>query len=92
MAALLNEIPGIVCTPSAGAFYLYVSVHGLIGKQTNTGKFLESDLDVVMFFLSKAGVAVLDGAVALLALSFASSLEAIEEGCDRLKKAVATLR
>lgn len=96
MAALLNEIPGIACTPSAGAFYLYVSVSGLIGKQTDTGKFLESDLDVVMFFLSKAGVAALDGAAyglsPYLRFSFASSLEAIEEGCDRLKKAVATLR
>ncbi|WP_454753243.1 aminotransferase class I/II-fold pyridoxal phosphate-dependent enzyme [Cupriavidus necator] len=96
MAALLNEIPGIACTPSAGAFYLYASVKGLLGKQTDTGKFLETDLDVVMFFLNKAGVAVLDGTAyglsPYLRFSFATSLEVIEEGCERLMRAVATLR
>ncbi|MBP0622389.1 aminotransferase class I/II-fold pyridoxal phosphate-dependent enzyme [Cupriavidus consociatus] len=96
LAELLNEIPGIECKPSAGAFYLYASVKGLLGKQTDTGEVIESDLDVVMFFLSKAGVAVLDGAAyglsPYLRFSFATSMEVIEEGCERLKRAVSTLR
>nr|WP_315595370.1 aminotransferase class I/II-fold pyridoxal phosphate-dependent enzyme [uncultured Cupriavidus sp.] len=96
MAALLNDIPGIECTPSAGAFYIYASVKGLLGKQTDTGTMLESDLDVVMFFLNKAGVAVLDGTAyglsPYLRFSFATSLEVIEEGCARLKQAVESLR
>lgn len=96
MAELLNEIPGISCSPSAGAFYIYASVKGLLGKQTDTGKILETDLDVVLFFLNQAGVAVLDGTAyglsPYLRFSFAAALEVIEEGCNRLKQAVATLR
>ncbi len=96
MAELLNDIPGIECTPSAGAFYIYASVKGLLGKQTETGKILETDLDVVMFFLNKAGVAVLDGTAyglsPYLRFSFATSLEVIEDGCARLKQAVESLR
>ncbi|MDF3834790.1 aminotransferase class I/II-fold pyridoxal phosphate-dependent enzyme [Cupriavidus basilensis] len=96
MAELLNDIPGIECSPSAGAFYIYASVKGLLGKQTETGKIIETDLDVVMFFLNKAGVAVLDGTAyglsPYLRFSFATSLEVIEEGCARLKQAVESLR
>lgn len=96
MAELGNDVPGIECTPSAGAFYIYASVKGLLAKQTDTGKVLETDLDVVMFFLNKAGVVVLDGTAyglsPYLRFSFATSLDVIGEGCARLKKAVETLR
>ncbi|QOT82108.1 aminotransferase class I/II-fold pyridoxal phosphate-dependent enzyme [Cupriavidus basilensis] len=91
-----HDHPGIACTQSAGAFYVYASVKGLLGKQTETGKILETDLDVVMFFLNKAGVAVLDGTAyglsPYLRFSFATSLEVIEEGWARLKQAVESPR
>ncbi|MNV24736.1 aspartate aminotransferase [compost metagenome] len=57
---------------------------------------LESDLDVVMYLLDEAGVAVLDGAAyglsPYLRLSFATSMENIEEGCRRIDSACAALR
>lgn len=96
MARLLNDIPGIECVPSAGAFYLYALVGALLGKKTQSGKMLETDFDIVMFFVNEAGVAVLDGAAyglsPYLRFSFATSMDAIEKGCARLKAAVETLQ
>lgn len=96
IVALLNAVPGIHCPTPPGAFYVYPSVHGLLGKRTASGRVLQSDLDVVMFLLDEAGVAVLDGAAyglsPYLRLSFATSMENIEEGCRRIHAACAGLQ
>jgi len=95
IVALLNEVPGIRCPRPQGAFYVYPSVEGLLGKRTPAGRRLESDLDVVMFLLDDAGVAGLDGAAyglsPYLRLSFATSIDNIEEGCRRIREACASL-
>ena len=95
IVALLNAVPGIRCPMPQGAFYVYPSVAGLLGKRTPAGHTLQSDLDVVMFLLDEAGVAVLDGAAyglsPYLRLSFATSMENIEEGCRRIHAACASL-
>ncbi len=95
IVALLNEVSGIRCPVPQGAFYVYPSVAGLLGKRTPAGRKLESDLDVVMFLLDEAGVAGLDGAAyglsPYLRLSFATSMENIEEGCRRIREACARL-
>ena len=92
---LLDAIPGIRCATPDGAFYVYPSVAGLIGRQTPQGKTLDTDLDVVMYLLD-AGVAVLDGGAyglsPYLRLSFATSMDQIETGCDRIAQACAALR
>jgi len=96
IVALLNAVPGIRCALPDGAFYVYPSVEGLLGRQTPEGKTLDTDLDVVMYLLDQAGVAVLDGAAyglsPYLRLSFATSMAQIEEGCARIAKACAALR
>lgn len=96
IVALLNAVPGIRCPLPQGAFYVYPSVDGLLGKRTPAGRALQSDLDVVMYLLDEAGVAVLDGAAyglsPYLRLSFATSMENIEEGCRRIHEACAALR
>jgi len=96
IVALLNAVPGIRCPQPQGAFYVYPSVEGLLGKRTPAGRVLETDLDVVMYLLDEAGVAVLDGAAyglsPYLRLSFATSMENIEEGCRRIDSACAALR
>lgn len=96
IVALLNAVPGIRCPQPQGAFYVYPSVDGLLGKRTPAGRLLATDLDVVMFLLDEAGVAVLDGAAyglsPYLRLSFATSMENIEEGCRRIREACAALR
>ncbi|MFY0480921.1 aminotransferase class I/II-fold pyridoxal phosphate-dependent enzyme [Achromobacter marplatensis] len=96
IVALLNAVPGIRCPQPQGAFYVYPSVDGLLKKRTPAGRVLETDLDVVMYLLDEAGVAVLDGAAyglsPYLRLSFATSMENIEEGCRRIHEACAALR
>ena len=59
--AMINDIPGLSCLPPDGAFYVFPSCAGLIGKTTPSGKVLETDFDVVMYFLDAVGVAVIDG-------------------------------
>jgi len=90
MLALLADAPGLRLIRPDGAFYLYPSVAGLIGRKTPDGKILETDSDVAMYLLEH-GVAVLDGAPyglsPFLRLSFATSFEAIEEGCRRIVEA-----
>lgn len=84
MVDILRDAPGLRYTSPAGAFYLYVSVAGLIGRTTPAGKVLTTDLDVSLYFLEEAKVAVLDGAAyglsPYLRLSFAASMHAVEEG------------
>ncbi|QCI66992.1 aspartate transaminase [Phreatobacter stygius] len=88
---LLNGIDGITCQTPDGAFYVYPSVAGLIGRKRADGRELKTDFDVALFFLEEAGVAVLDGAAyglsPYLRLSIATSLSDIEEACTRLKRA-----
>ena len=93
---LLNAIPGLSCRAPDGAFYVYPSCAGLIGKATPEGKVLGSDFEIVMYFLDTAGVAMVDGTAyglsPYLRLSIATSLGSIEEACARLAKACAVLR
>ncbi|MGK3142257.1 aminotransferase class I/II-fold pyridoxal phosphate-dependent enzyme [Pantoea sp. C2G6] len=93
---LLSDLPGLSFDPPAGAFYLFINVAGLIGKLKPNGQRITSDDDVVEYFLRDAGVATVTGKAyglsPYLRISFASSVEVIEEGCRRLKTAIALLR
>lgn len=93
---LLSDVPGIRFNPPAGAFYLFINVAGLIGKVKPNGQRIASDDDVVEYFLRDAGVATVTGKAyglsPYLRISFASSVEVIEEGCRRLKTAIKLLR
>jgi len=90
----LNAIPGISCATPDGAFYVYANVSGLIGRTGPAGE-LKTDLDVSLFFLREAGVAVIDGGSYGLSpyvrFSFATSTGIIEQGMDRLAAAVGKL-
>ncbi|WP_427185185.1 pyridoxal phosphate-dependent aminotransferase [Bordetella bronchialis] len=87
----LNRIPGIRCHAPEGAFYALPSCAGLMGRRTPQGKVLASDEDFVMYLLEEVDFAVLQGAAygvsPYFRLSFAASMEAIEEGCERLRRA-----
>ncbi|MNI41764.1 putative N-acetyl-LL-diaminopimelate aminotransferase [compost metagenome] len=77
-----------------GAFYVYANVQGLIGRTGPAGE-LKTDLDVSLFFLREAGVAVIDGGSYGLSpyvrFSFGTATEVIEQGMDRLEAAVKVL-
>ena len=57
----LNECPGLTCQTPEGAFYVYPSCAGTIGKSTPDGKVIESDTDFVGYLLESEGVAAVQG-------------------------------
>lgn len=95
MTEILRDAPGLRYTSPAGAFYLYVSVADLIGRKTPAGQDLKTDLDVSLYFLEHAKVAVLDGAAyglsPYLRLSFAASMQAVEDGSQAIVAACKAL-
>jgi aspartate aminotransferase len=94
-AELLNQIPGLRCLVPTGAFYVYPSCAGVIGKRKPDGKVIENDNDFVLYLLDTEGVAVIGGSAYGLSpyfrLSVATSMEVIEEGCARIARACARL-
>jgi aspartate aminotransferase len=96
VVSMLNQAPGLVCPKPEGAFYVYPSCAGLIGKKTEDGKILESDEDVAAYLLDSVGVAVVHGAAFGLSphfrISYATSTEILEDACQRIQKACAALR
>ena len=92
---LLNAVSGVECLTPDGAFYVFPSIAGLLGKKAPDGTVLENDVDVMNYLLDAGGVATIDGtsygASGHLRLSFATSLDLIENGCSRIKKAALLL-
>ena len=92
----LNECPGLHCHTPDGAFYVYPSCAGAIGKKTPTGQTIESDGDFVTYLLEAEGVAAVQGEAFGLSpyfrISYATSTEALEEACNRIKRACEALR
>ncbi|MDO5641635.1 MAG: aspartate transaminase [Paracoccus sp. (in: a-proteobacteria)] len=92
----LNAIEGLSCVKPDGAFYLYPNCAGLIGKVTPDGKLIENDLDVVIYLLESVGVAAIHGGAYGMEphfrISTATSLEILEDGCDRIAQACEALR
>jgi len=95
IVAGLNAIKGVRCACPDGAFYVYPSVAGLLGRRAPDGRVLATDLDVTLYLLDHAGVALLDGAAyglsPYLRLSFATSLDQIEQGCAAIAAACGRL-
>ena len=95
VVSMLNEAEGIECTKPVGAFYVYPSLKGLIGKKTNSGKTLTNDEDVVKFFLETEGIAAVHGEAFGLSpyfrISYATSTSLLEEACSRIKRACESL-
>lgn len=90
----INRIPGLRCAPPDGAFYLYVNCAGLIGRVRTDGTQLATDEDVSLHLLEH-GVAVVAGSAYGLSpffrISIATSLDLLEEGCQRIAAAAGAL-
>ena len=95
IVAMLNQSPGLSCPTPEGAFYVYPSCSGLIGKRTPGGATLENDTDVVTYLLEAEGVAVVQGVAFGLEphfrISYATATEALEEAGRRIQRACAAL-
>ncbi len=96
IVSMLNQATGLSCRTPEGAFYVYPSCKGMIGKTTPDGKTIETDTDFVTYLLESEGVAVVQGSAFGLAphfrISYATSTEALEEAGRRIQRACANLR
>ncbi len=92
---LLNQADGIVCHAPEGAFYVYPSCAGCIGKSTPNGKTIKTDEDFVGYLLDAQGVAAVHGAAFGLSpffrVSYATSTDVLSSACARIQKACAAL-
>ncbi len=95
VVARLNAIDGISCPVPEGAFYVYPSIAGLIGKSTPKGTKIETDEDFALALLEDQGVAVVFGAAFGLSpnfrVSYATSDDLLEKACARIAKFCASL-
>lgn len=90
IVGLLNQCPGITCRTPEGAFYVYPSCAGTIGKTTAKGKVIKNDTDFVTYLLEDEGVAVVQGAAFGLSpyfrISYATSDAALTKAAERIKR------
>ncbi|YBV96967.1 pyridoxal phosphate-dependent aminotransferase [Phyllobacteriaceae bacterium JZ32] len=96
VVSMLNQARGITCPTPEGAFYVYPSCAGLIGKTAPSGKVIETDEDFVTELLESEGVAVVQGSAFGLGpnfrISYATSEVLLEEACTRIQRFCASLR
>jgi aspartate aminotransferase len=90
VVSMLNQAAGLTCKSPEGAFYVYPSCAGTIGKRTPEGKVITSDSDFVTALLEAEGVAVVQGEAFGLSpyfrVSYATSTEALTEACQRIQR------
>ena len=85
----LNAIDGISCIKPDGAFYVFPSCKGLIGKKDKSGKKINSDSDFVESLLESNGVAVVQGSAfgleGFFRISYATSMDKLKDAMERIK-------
>ena len=90
VVSMLNQAKGISCPTPEGAFYVYPSCAGVIGRTSRDGKKIETDEDFATALLQEEGVAVVHGAAFGLSpffrISYATGIEALEEACRRIQR------
>jgi len=95
VVSMLNQANGLSCPTPEGAFYVYPSCEGTIGKKTPKGDTINNDEDFATLLLQEEGVAVVHGEAFGLSpffrISYATSTEALEEACRRIQRFCASL-
>ncbi|MBX6426651.1 MAG: pyridoxal phosphate-dependent aminotransferase [Variibacter sp.] len=96
VVSMLNQANGLTCPKPEGAFYVYPSCHGVIGKKTPSGRVINTDEDFATALLEAEGVAVVHGAAFGLSpnfrISYATKTEDLEEACRRIQRFCGALR
>jgi aspartate aminotransferase len=91
VVAQLNAMPGVTCHSPEGAFYVFPSCAGLLGKKAPDGRVIKTDEDFVLYLLDAEKLAGVHGAAygcaPFFRFSFATSMAVLDEGCARLKRA-----
>ena len=92
----LNQIDGINCLIPSGAFYVYPSCEGIIGKKTSAGNTINTDEDFMNFLLESEGIAGVHGEAFGLSpyfrLSYATDEKTLEDACNRIERACNNLK
>ncbi|MEU9960646.1 aspartate transaminase [Streptomyces sp. NPDC050982] len=92
---LVDDIPGLSCTPPNGGFYAFVNCTGVLGKRTPAGEVIGSDEEFARYLLESQQVAVIHGAAygspGYFRISFATSTDVLTEACERIGRACADL-
>jgi aspartate aminotransferase len=95
VVSMLNQARGLTCPSPEGAFYVYPSCAGLIGKKTPSGKVIGDDETFCSELLEAEGVAVVFGTAFGLGpnfrISYAASESLLEEACARIQRFTASL-
>jgi aspartate aminotransferase len=96
VVSMLNQAKGISCPMPEGAFYVYPSCEGVIGKTAPSGQRITSDEDFVNELLDSEGVAVVHGAAFGMEphfrISYATATQVLEDACQRIQRFCANLR
>ncbi|KQZ02077.1 aspartate aminotransferase [Pseudolabrys sp. Root1462] len=96
VVSMLNQANGIKCPTPEGAFYVYPSCAGTIGKTTASGKKLATDEDFVTELLEAEGVAVVQGSAFGLGpafrISYATKTSDLEDACQRIQRFCGNLK
>jgi aspartate aminotransferase len=96
VVSMLNQSKGLSCNKPEGAFYVYPSCAGTLGKTAPAGREIKTDEDFVTALIEAEGVAVVHGAAFGLSpyfrLSYAASTELLSEACRRIQRFCASLQ
>ena len=91
-----NETPGLSCVRPEGAFYVYPSCAGVLGKKTPKGDLISTDEDFARLLLETEGVAVVHGAAFGLSpffrVSYAAATDRLRDACQRIQRFCASLK
>jgi aspartate aminotransferase len=94
--SMLNQANGLVCPKPEGAFYVYPTCSGTMGKTAPSGKVLKTDEDFVTELLETEGVAVVQGSAFGLGpafrVSYATATPSVEDACRRIQRFCGNLR
>jgi aspartate aminotransferase len=96
VVSMLGQAQYLQCPKPEGAFYVYPSCKGAIGRKAPSGKRIETDEDFVGELLEAEGVAVVHGSAfgqgPNFRVSYATSLETLESACGKIQRFTASLR
>lgn len=96
VVGMLNQAKGLRCHRPEGAFYVFPSIEGCLGKVSAGGRTIGNDEDFVTALLEEEGVAAVHGAAFMFAghfrISYATDTESLREACARIQRFCAGLR
>jgi aspartate aminotransferase len=93
---MLNQAKGLSCPTPEGAFYVYPSCHGAMGKTAPSGHVIKTDEDFVTELLAAEGVAAVHGGAfgssPFFRISYATATSALEDACVRIQRFCGNLK